>query len=67
MAKTKKTLSAKEMELQQIIIDTKTKLKKLQAKQKIEIGELACNHGLHAFDLSVLDDAFKKLADELNK
>ncbi len=67
MAKIKKTLSAKEMELQQIIIDTKAKLKKLQGKQKIEIGELACTHGLHAFDLSVLDDAFKKLADELNK
>lgn len=67
MAKIKKTLSAKEMELQQIIIGTKEKLKKLQSKQKIEIGELACNHGLHVFDLNLLDEEFKKLSSILSQ
>ena len=67
MAKIKKTLSEKEIELQQLILDTKKKLKELQSKQKIEIGELACNHGLHAFDLSLLDEEFKKLSSILSK
>jgi hypothetical protein len=65
MAKIKKTLSDKEKELKEIISDAKMKLTKIQDKQKIEIGELACKNGLNQFDLTILDDAFKKLANEL--
>ena len=65
MAKIKKTLSDKEKDLLEIIADAKIKLAKLQSKQKIEIGELACKNGLNEFDLTVLDDAFKKLSLEL--
>lgn len=66
MAKTKKTLSDKEVDLLKIISDAKKKLAKLQDKQKVEIGELACKNGLHQFDLKVLDVAFKKLAEQLS-
>ena len=65
MAKIKKTLSDKEKELKEIIADAKMKLAKIQDKQKIEIGELACKNGLNEFDLTVLDESFKKLAIEL--
>lgn len=65
MAKIKKTISEKEKELQQIISDAKNKLSKLQNKQKMELGELACKHGLNEFDLHVLDNHFKKLSLEL--
>jgi hypothetical protein len=65
MTKIKKTLSDKEKELKEIIADAKMKLAKIQDKQKIEIGELACKNGLNQFDLTILDDAFKKLANEL--
>ena len=65
MAKIKKTSSDKERELLEIISDAKKKLAKLQDKQKIEIGELACKHGLNDFDLNVLDKAFEKLSGEL--
>ena len=47
MAKIKKTLSDKEKELKEIIADAKMKLAKIQDKQKIEIGELACKNGLN--------------------
>ena len=67
MAKIKKTLSEKEKELQQIITDAKSKLAKLQNKQKIEVGELACKHGLNEFPLDVLDAEFKKLYASLKK
>ena len=66
MAKMKKTLSEKEQELVNIISETKKKLAKLQDKQKIELGELACKHGLNQFDLTILDDAFKKLSAQLS-
>jgi len=65
MAGVKKTLSEKEQTLHDIINDAKKKLAKLQDKQKIKIGELACEHGLHHFDLDVLDEEFKKLATSL--
>ena len=65
MAKIKKTSSDKERELLEIISDAKKKLAKLQDKQKIEIGEIACKHGLNDFDLNILDKAFKKLSAEL--
>jgi hypothetical protein len=67
MAKIKKTLSEKEKELKQIISDAKNKLEKLQNKQKIEMGELACKHGLNEFSLDILDSGFKKLYESLKK
>jgi hypothetical protein len=67
MAKIKKTLSEKEKELHQIIADAKNKLSKLQNKQKIEIGELACKHGLHEFSIDVLENEFKNLYELLKK
>lgn len=66
MARVKKTLSDKEKELKQIIADAKKKLANIHNKQKTDIGELAFKHGLHEFDLSKLDNAFKKLAIQLN-
>lgn len=63
----KKTLSEKEKELHQIISDAKRKLYQLQNKQKIEIGELACNNGLHEFSLDVLNAEFKTLYELLKK
>ena len=62
----KKTISEKEQELINIIESAKDKLLKLQHKQKIELGSLACNHGLDQVDKETLNTAFKKLAKELN-
>ena len=61
MPKVKRTTSDKENKLLEIISDAKRKLAILQSKQKNEIGELACKHGLTEFDLNVLDEEFKKL------
>jgi hypothetical protein len=66
MARVKKTVLQQEQELKDIISDAKKKLSNLQNKQKIDIGEIACKHGLHEFDLKVLDDAFKKLHSQLS-
>ena len=66
MAKNKKTLSEKEMVLHNIIADAKKKLAKLQDKKKNDIGELACKHGLHQFDLNVLGEAFQKISIQLS-
>ena len=67
MARVKKTLSQKEQELKDIISDANKKLANLQSKQRMDIGKLACNHGLHVFDLNVLDNHFKKLSIQLNQ
>lgn len=67
MAKIKKTASEKERELLDIISDAKKKLNKIQEKQKSDIGDLAYRHGLNKFDLSVLDNAFKKISLELTE
>ncbi len=61
MPKVKRTTSDKENKLLEIISDAKRKLAILQNKQKNELGELACKHGLNEFDLNVLDEEFKKL------
>lgn len=66
MAKTKKTASVKEQEYLKIIEETKNKLKKLQNKKKIELGELAHKCGLGDFDLKELKTQFLKLAKELS-
>lgn len=67
MARVKKTLLDKEKELKQILSDTKKKLAAIYNKQKTDIGELAFKHGLHEFDLTIIDTEFKKLSTELNK
>ena len=65
MAKTKKSVSQKEQGLIDIIENTKKKLHKLQNKQRIELGDLACKHGLNEFELSTIDAAFKELSMKL--
>ena len=65
MARTNKTLAQKEEQLLAVIHDAKKKLGKLQDKVKLELGELACKHGLHNFETNTLEEAFKKLKDEL--
>lgn len=67
MARVKKSMSEKEKELEGAINELKLKLKKIREKQKTDIGELACSHGLNEFDLEVLDCAFKKLYAELSQ
>ena len=66
MAKNKKTTLDKENELLEVISDAKKKLAKLQEKQRMQIGDLACKNGLNKFELDVLDDAFKKLSAQLS-
>lgn len=61
-----KALSSQEQALLDKIEYHKQKLATLQKKQKLELGALAYKHGLHAFDNKKLDDAFLKLAQELN-
>ena len=67
MAKLKKSLSDKEQDLKNIISEAKKKLEKLQSKQRIEIGGLACKYALNEFGLDTLELEFKKLADSLKK
>lgn len=65
MARVLKSAAEKEQELLATIADAKKKLEKLQQQQKLEIGTLACKHGLNQFNPAVLDDAFKTLALQL--
>ncbi|HHT0595025.1 TPA: hypothetical protein ACTXXA_003648 [Legionella anisa] len=44
----------------------KAKLSKLQQKQKLEIGSLACKHGFHQFDIKQLAHVLAKIAKQLN-
>ena len=67
MAKIKKSLSDKEKDLMNIISDAKKKLSKLQNKQRMEIGDLACKCGLNELDLKTLEEEFKKLSLSLKK
>ena len=65
MANIKKTVTDQEKALLAVIAAAKKKLARLQEKQTIELGELACKHGLHQFDVALLDEAFAKLAVSL--
>ena len=67
MAKIKKSLSDKEKDLMNIISDAKKKLSKLQNKQRMEIGDLACKCGLSEVDLKTLEEEFKNLSASLKK
>ncbi|MFO9067169.1 hypothetical protein SC828_09065 [Legionella pneumophila serogroup 1] len=62
----KKTASQMEAVLMDKIEKTKQRLDKLQQKHKLEIGQLAYKHGLQNFETKQLDNAFAKLAKELN-
>ena len=66
MARSVKTAAEKEMELLTTIADAKKKLERLQQQQKIEIGALACKHGLNKFEPAILDNAFKNLMAQLS-
>ncbi|HIC9088368.1 TPA: hypothetical protein ACW9KV_001110 [Legionella pneumophila] len=61
-----KTVSQMEAVLMDKIEKAKLQLDKLQRKHKLEIGQLAYKHGLHNFETKQLDNAFAKLAKELN-
>lgn len=60
-----KTTSEKEWVLLATIAEAKKKIEKLQQQQKVEIGTLACKHGLNLFELAILDEGFKKLSEQL--
>lgn len=65
MARVKKTMSQKEDDLQKIIDDAKKKLDALKNKKRINLGDLACKHGLDNFELEIIEKAFKEIAQKL--
>ena len=67
MARTSKTTAQKEKELLSPIADATKKLHKLQQNQRLELGEIACKHGLNQYELPILDKAFKELSEKLNQ
>lgn len=60
----RKSSSEKEKELLNVIEKAKKELARLQEKQKIEIGTLACKYRLNELDNTILDSAFKELAQK---
>lgn len=66
MVRKQKSVAEKEKELLETIAAAKKKLERLQQQQKIEIGELACKHGLNKFNTEALDVAFKNLNIQLS-
>lgn len=66
MVRKQKSVAEKEKELLETIATAKKKLERLQQQQKIEIGELACKHGLNKFNTAALDAAFKNLRIQLS-
>jgi hypothetical protein len=63
--KQKISLKEKEEKLRKKIEEAKNALSRLQEKRQIEIGKLACKHGLDTIDNTVLDKHFSKLAKAL--
>ncbi|HCX3504807.1 TPA: hypothetical protein OZL71_001259 [Legionella pneumophila] len=61
----KKTVSQMEEVLMDKIEKTKKQLDSLQQKHKLEIGSLAYKYGLNQFELSILENAFKNLSQQL--
>jgi len=67
MTESKKISSQeKELKLKAKIEKAKKDLLKLQQKRKLEIGSIACRHGLDSYSSRKLDMAFAKLSQELN-
>jgi hypothetical protein len=64
--KQKITLKEKADKLIKKIEKAKNELLALQQKRLLEIGKLACKHGLDAYEDILLDRNFAKLAKELN-
>lgn len=64
--KQKITLKEKADKLIKKIERAKNELLALQQKRLLEIGKLACKHGLDAYEDTLLDRHFSKLAKELN-
>lgn len=64
--KQKITLKEKADKLIKKIEKAKNELLELQQKRLLEIGKLACKHGLDAYEDILLDRHFAKLAKELN-
>lgn len=63
--KQKMSLKEKEAKLFEKIEKAKNELSRLQEKRRLEIGKLACKHGLDAIENSILDKHFSQLAKEL--
>lgn len=63
--KQKTSLKEKEDKLIKKIETAKKELLALQEKRLLEIGKLACKHGLDAYEDTLLDLHFAKLAKEL--
>ncbi|TLY46792.1 MAG: hypothetical protein E6K54_08025 [Gammaproteobacteria bacterium] len=64
--KQKITLKEKADKLIKKIERAKNELLALQQKRLLEIGKLACKHGLDAYEDTLLDHHFSKLSKELN-
>ena len=60
------TLKEKADKLIKKIERAKNELLALQQKRLLEIGKLACKHGLDAYEDKLLDRHFSKLSKELN-
>jgi hypothetical protein len=65
MAKKLLSLAEQKNKLRQRITDDKAKLKKLEEKHILELGQLAYKAGLGDFALPVLEKRFAVLAAEL--
>jgi len=63
--KQKISLKEKEEKLRKKIEEAKSALSRLQEKRQIELGKLACKHGLDSIDNTVLDKHFAELAKVL--
>ncbi len=63
--KQKMSVKEKENKLIEKIEKAKKELSRLQDKRRVEIGKLACKHGLHGYDDALLDKHFANLADVL--
>lgn len=64
--KQKISLKEKADKLIKKIETAKKELLALQEKRVLEIGKLACKHGLDAYEDTLLDQHFAKLSKELN-
>ena len=59
-------LTLTQQQLLKKIEKTKNELARLKNKRRMEIGALACKHGLDAFEDTVLETHFLKLAQTLS-
>jgi hypothetical protein len=62
-----KTTNQKEKELIALISNAKKKLKKIQDKKCLELGELACKYGFDQLELSVVEKHFKAISEKINQ